>query len=106
MFNFSPSAVWWPVVAAVVFVAVLVGLWATSTGSVWADAGGEASCIGIESSSVAPPGSSDEFSGGRAQAAHFLKDLSTDLGVPPGAIYSFVAKFHEGSHEACDEATE
>jgi len=102
MFNFSPSAVWWPVVAAVVFVAVLVGLWATSSGSAWADAGGEASCIGIESSSVAPPGSSDEFSDGRAQVAHLLKSF----GGPPGAIYSFVAKFHEGSHEACDEATE
>ena len=102
MFDFSPSAVGWSVVVvAVVSVAVLAGLWATS-GSAWADAGPKASCIGIESSSVAPPGSSDEFSDGRAQVAHLLKSF----GGPPGAIYSFVAKFHEGSHEACDEATE
>ncbi len=103
MFNFSPSAVGWSVVVAVtVSVAVLVGLWATSAGSVWADAGPKASCIGIESSSISPPRSSEELTGGRAELAHFLNDLEG----PPGAIYSFVAKLHEGSHEACDEATE
>ena len=66
----------------------------------FADAGSHASCIGIESSSVAPPGSTDEFPGGRAEISHFLKSL----GGPPGANVSGEAKLHLGSHEACDTA--
>ena len=71
-----------------------------------ADASGHASCVGLESSGIAPPGSSDEFPGGRSELSAIVKDLSGQLGVPPGAIVSPVAKLHEGSHEACDEATE
>jgi hypothetical protein len=66
----------------------------------FADAGSKASCIGIESSSIAPPGSSDEFPGGRAEISHFLKGL----GGPPGATVNDAAKLHLGSHEACDAA--
>ena len=72
----------------------------TSPVTTFADAGSHASCIGIESSSIAPPGSSDEFPGGRAEISHFLKSL----GGPPGANVSGEAKLHLGSHEACDAA--
>jgi len=69
-----------------------------------ADASDKASCLGIESSNVAPPGSSDEFPGGRAEAQTFVFELADQLGVPPGALASSFAKVHAGSHEACDEA--
>jgi len=72
----------------------------TTSTTTFADAGSHASCIGIESSSIAPPGSSDEFPGGRAEISHFLKSL----GGPPGAIVSGTAKLHLGSHAACDAA--
>ena len=72
----------------------------TSPATTFADASSQASCIGIESSSVAPPGSTDEFPGGRAEISHFLKSL----GGPPGANVSGEAKLHLGSHEACDAA--
>jgi hypothetical protein len=68
-----------------------------------ADAQGNSSCIGIEASSVSPPGSSDEFPGGMAELQAFLRDV---VGHPTGAVISAVAKLHLGSHEACDEATE
>jgi hypothetical protein len=74
--------------------------------SALADASSHASCIGIESSAIAPPGSTDEFPGGRAEAAAFVRDLARELGITPGAIISSVARIHAGSHEACDEATE
>jgi hypothetical protein len=74
--------------------------------SAFADASGHASCVGIESSAIAPPGSTDEFPGGRAEVAAFLKGLAGQLGVSPGALVSSLAKVHAGSHEACDEATE
>ncbi len=89
-------------VIAVVSVTALVAFKAASPGAAAADAGSHASCVGIESSSISPPGSSDELPGGRAELAHFVKGL----GGPPGATYSFIAKLQEGSHEACDEATE
>jgi hypothetical protein len=67
-----------------------------------ADAGSHASCIGIEASSISPPDSSDEFSGGMPQLVAFVRDELGQL----GPVASAVAKLHEGSHEACDEATE
>jgi hypothetical protein len=67
-----------------------------------ADAGSHASCIGIEASSVSPPGSSDEFPGGVPQIVTVVKDAAGKY----GPVISTVAKLHEGSHEACDEATE
>jgi hypothetical protein len=72
--------------------------------SAFADASSHAGCVGIESSAVSPPGSTDEFPGGRAQVAAFLKGLAGDLGISPGALVSPLAKVHAGSHEACDEA--
>jgi hypothetical protein len=65
----------------------------------FADAHRNASCIGFEASSVAPPGSSDEFLGGPAELQAFLRRT---FGHPTGAIVSGVAKQHLGSHEACD----
>ena len=61
-----------------------------------------ASCIGHEAAGISPPGSSDEFPGGVPEV-HRLLD---SLGVRQGSVFSAVAKLHEGSHEACDEATE
>jgi hypothetical protein len=77
-----------------------VGLPAASAAS------SSSSCVGIESSSISPPGTSEEFPGGRAQLEEVVRDLAGQLGVPPGQIVSQVAHLHEGSHEACDEATE
>jgi hypothetical protein len=69
-------------------------------------ASSSSSCVGIESSSISPPGTSTEFPGGRAQLEQVIRDLARQLGVAPGKIVSQVAHLHEGSHEACDEATE
>jgi hypothetical protein len=71
-----------------------------------ADASGNASCVGFEASAVSPPGSSGEAPGGMPDVIAFVKGVAGELGVPPGAIVSSVAKLHEGSHAACDEATE
>jgi hypothetical protein len=67
-----------------------------------ADAHGNASCIGFEASGISPPGSSGEFPGGAPELIGFVQ---TEFGQV-GPIVSSVAKLHEGSHEACDEATE
>ena len=73
-------------------------------GAASAAAGGPASCIGHEASNISPPGSSEEIPGG-------MPGLRTEIreafpGVPQGLVYSQIAKLHEGSHEACDEALE
>ena len=81
--------------------AQLFGLQAAS-----AEASGHASCIGIEASAVSPPGSSDEAPGGFPDIVTFVRGAAADAGVAPGAIFASVAHLHEGSHEACDEATE
>jgi hypothetical protein len=72
----------------------------------FADASGHASCIGLEASSVSPPGSSDEFPGGMAELQTVVHGLAAENGISSGAIISSVAHLHEGSHAACDEATE
>ncbi len=79
---------------------LIVALLAVGAGAakVYADASAHASCLGIESSSISPPGSTSEEVGGRAQLAHELKEA----GGPPGAIVSSFAQVHAGSHEACD----
>jgi ABC-type phosphate/phosphonate transport system substrate-binding protein len=87
------------ITAGVIAVVLALG----SSGSALADAQGNASCVGFEASGVAPPGSSDEFPGGVAELQAFLKDT---FGHEAGAVISAVAKLHEGSHAACDEATE
>jgi hypothetical protein len=67
-------------------------------------AGGPASCMGHEASSLSPPGSSDELLGGMPALHDFF--VENFPGVPPGQFYAGIAKLHEGSHEACDEALE
>jgi hypothetical protein len=79
---------------------------AAGTGSAWASQpSARASCLGFESSAISPPGSSDELSGGRAELSSIVHELGDQLGVADGVIISYVAHLHEGSHEACDEAT-
>jgi hypothetical protein len=73
-------------------------------GAAFAEAGGPASCMGHESSGVSPPGSSEEIPDGRKGLNAFIKSEFPD--APPGAVMSTIAKLHEGSHEACDEALE
>jgi hypothetical protein len=70
-----------------------------------ADASGNASCIGIEASTISPPGTSSEFPGGVPDLISAVKALAGQLGVPPGAFVSIVARIHAGSHEACDRAS-
>ena len=84
-------------IATTVAFALVVGVPATS-----ADAGGNASCVGFEASSISPPGSLEEVPGGVPELVGFLR---TEFGHA-GPVISSVAKLHEGSHEACDEATE
>ena len=72
----------------------------------FADAGSAASCIGIEASSISPKGSLEEFPGGMPELTAVVRSIAADMGVSPGAVISFVASLHEGSHAACDEATE
>ena len=67
---------------------------------------GNASCMGIERSAISPPGSSDEVPGGSAAFNLEVKAIADTLGVSPGTIFAFIAHFHEGSHEGCDEALE
>jgi hypothetical protein len=67
------------------------------------DAGTNASCMGIEASSLSPPGSSSEFPGGVSEFRRFIRE---NFLVPPGAVSKVLAQLHEGSHEACDEAVE
>ena len=67
-----------------------------------ADAGSNASCMGHEASGVSPPGSSSEALGGMRELTEFVRGL----GAPAGAIFSFIASLHEGSHAACDAALE
>ena len=62
-----------------------------------------ASCMGHEASAISPPGSSEEFPNGMPGLRAFIGE---NFPVPPGVIYSTIAKLHEGSHEACDEALE
>jgi hypothetical protein len=70
------------------------------------EANGSASCMGIERSAISPPGSSDEVPGGSSAFNSEVKEIATALGITPGALTSFVASLHEGSHEACDAALE
>ena len=67
-----------------------------------ADAGPHASCVAFETSGISPAGTSDEFPGG---VPELLAAVRT-FGVPIGVVFRDVAKLQEGSHEACDEATE
>ena len=80
-----------------------IALLATSALPVLAASPSEnASCMGHEAEAISPPGSSEEFPDGMPG----LKAFVDTIPVPPGAVYSTIAKLHEGSHEACDEALE
>jgi hypothetical protein len=87
-------------VVAVTAVAILVLIVGVPTAG--AEASGNASCVGIEASSISPPGSSEEFPGGVPALIRLVRSAAGNV----GPIISSVAKLHEGSHEACDEATE
>lgn len=67
---------------------------------------GNASCMGLEQASISPPGSSDEEPGGAQQFVGEVKELAAFFGVKPGALFSFIASLHAGSHAECDEALE
>jgi hypothetical protein len=85
-------------------VALVMALMIAVAGPAFAEAGAPASCVGHEASNISPPGSSEEFPGGMPELQTFIRENFP--GTPPGAISSSVAKLHEGSHEACDEALE
>jgi len=84
--------------------ALVMSLMMVFAGTAFAEAGAPASCVGHEASNISPPGSSDEFPRGMPELQAFIRENFPD--TPPGALISTVAKLHEGSHEACDEATE
>ena len=90
--------------AAVLALGLMTGLTLGPATGAFADAGGNASCMGHESSAISPPGSSSEFPGGRPQLKAFIDEAFP--GVPPGAVYRVIAKLHGGSHEACDAGLE
>jgi hypothetical protein len=92
--------------AVVAALAVIAGFQIAGAQPALADAGPHASCLGLEASSINPPGTSDEFPGGMSELTPLVRDLAAQNGVSPGAIISSVAHLHEGSHAACDEATE
>lgn len=67
---------------------------------------GNASCLGIELAAISPPGSSDEVPGGAPAFVGEVKSIASSLGLPPGAVFAFIASLHAGSHADCDEALE
>jgi hypothetical protein len=91
------------IVIGVIFAAVSALVVVPASGA-FADARPRASCMGHEASSVAPAGTSDEIPGGMHQFTQLIREEFP--GVPAGAIYSTIAKLHEGSHEACDAVLE
>lgn len=95
-----------PLSAGVLLLTVVGGMQIAGIQTAAADAGSHASCLGIEASSISPPGSTDEFPGGMPEAIAFVRGLAVQSGMSPGAILSSVAHLHAGSHQACDEATE
>ena len=88
----------------VIVLALLVVVFLVPTTTAFATAGSNASCLGHEASAVSPPGSSDEIPDGMPGLRAFVDQTFPDL--PPGAIYSSIARLRLGSHEACDEALE
>jgi hypothetical protein len=87
-----------------VLIGLVVALILLPAGAAMADAGTHASCVGIESSAIAPAGTSDEFPDGRPQFNEVLREFFPD--APLGTIVSQFARIHAGSHEGCDEAVE
>jgi hypothetical protein len=64
------------------------------------------SCAGYEASDVSPPGSEEgvfkQF--GMPGILAFIDGIIAGTGLSRGAVIAVLAKLHEGSHEACDEA--
>lgn len=90
-----------------VFPIAIAAILVLATGRVaLADAGTNASCHGIESSNISPPGSNSEVPGGMPEFNQAVKDIAAALGIPVGQIQAFFAQIHAGSHEACDAAVE
>ena len=77
-------------------VAVLMaGVLAVSlVGTAFAGANEAASCLGLASSDLGPAGQRDDI-------AHQVKQDTGDFGLPPGFLYSIVAKLH-GSFSNCE----
>ena len=67
---------------------------------------GNASCLGIEFATISPPGSSAEVPGGAPAFVEEVTSIASSLGLPPGAVFAFIASLHAGSHAECDEALE
>ena len=67
---------------------------------------GNASCLGIELAAISPPGSSEEVPGGAPAFVGEMKSIASSPGLPPGAVFAFIASPHAGSHADCDEALE
>lgn len=88
---------------AVVLIGLVIALVVIPAGAAMADAGSNASCVGLEASAISPAGTSEEFVGGMPQLVSILHEAFP--GVPLGQIIAQVAKIHAGSHEGCDEAT-
>jgi hypothetical protein len=94
----------WAGRATALAVGLAAGVTLVPAGAALADAGTNASCMGHEASGISPPGSSGELPGGMPELKRFFDEtLGED---PPGVAYRSIAKLHEGSHEACDEAFE
>ena len=84
-------------------IALAIGLMVIPATAALASPSSHASCVAHESEGISPVGSSDEFPGGRPELNQVVRSLVGANGIGP--VVSFVAKLHEGSHEACDEAT-
>lgn len=84
-------------IAAVALVVLVMGVPIAG-----AEASGDASCVGVEASAISPPGSSEEVPGGMPALIDFVKSEAGKA----GPVVSSIARLHEGSHEACDEAIE
>ena len=77
-----------------VVVTTAIALAAITPSAALADANDNASCLGIISSRVSPPGSSGPATEGRAYIAHLAKDVAESLGFrSPGAYTAYVAHF-------------
>jgi hypothetical protein len=68
--------------------------------------GRRTSCAGYEASDVSPPGSENGvFSRyGMPGVLAFIDAIIASTGLSRGAVIAVLARLHEGSHEACDEA--
>ena len=80
-----------------VVVTAAIAVAALTPSAALADTNGNASCLGIASSRVSPPGGSRPALEGRAYIAHLAKGVAESLGLrSPGAYTSYVAHFRGG----------